>query len=517
MRKGFFASVAAVATGTGVALGQGYPTTPPGAPPGYPTWTGPAGPAVAAPGGPGAYPGPYPGGPGAYPGGYPSAPMAYPGGPAGYATGGAAYPGGPAGPTDFQGTPMGYPGGYPGGPGPMDVPPAGELPLNGQVAGPNSPHPLNPAAPPKHGMQIGQIHKAAGGPDRWYLDIEENLWAVRTMPVGFPLLTAGTVDGAGVLGTDNTHVVIGDKNIDYGNYFHVFRLTGGVWDCNRVCGFEMSGFVSEGKSQIFEAVVPATSQLVLARPFIDAITGQQSALLVAFPGQFAGQVHFDAHLNMEGAEANFLYNGLYCDRVKFNWLAGIRYVNLEERLEIETTTFIPSFDPNDPTSNTILDRFDTRNQFFGGQVGLQTELRRGRYFMDATGKIAVGNMNERLNIFGSTTSTVTGVTTTVPGGLLALVSNIGSMTKNEFAYVPELTLKFGYQWTQRISTYIGYNMLYMSRVVRPGDQIDPFVNPVFVPVSNQFGSNFGPVRPIAVLNQSDFWAQGVTFGLSIRY
>jgi len=376
---------------------------------------------------------------------------------------------------------------------------------------------MNPAAQPKHGMQVGQVHKAAGGPDRWYFDIEENVWAVRSMPVGFPLLTIGTVDGAGVLGADNTRVIVGDRNIDYGNYFHVLRLTGGVWDSAREYGYELSGFVSEGKSQIFEGTVPATSQLVLARPFIDVLTGQQSALLVAFPGQFTGQAHFDAHLHMGGAEANVLYNMLYCDRAKFNFLAGVRYVNLEERLEIETTTFIPTVDPNDPTRSTIVDRFNTRNQFLGGQVGLQTELRRGRYFMDATGKVAIGNMNERLSIFGSTTTTTTGVTTAVPGGLLALASNIGTMSRNEFAYVPELTLKFGYQWTQRISTYLGYNMLYMSRVARPGDQIDPFVNPVFVPVSSQFGSNFGPVRPISVLNGSDFWAQGVTFGLSIRY
>ena len=49
-------------------------------------------------------------------------------------------------------------------------------------------------------------------------------------------------------------------------------------------------------------------------------------------------------------------------------------------------------------------------------------------------------------------------------------------------------------------------------------RIDPNVNPVFVPVSNQFPGNFPPVKPANSFNQADFWAQGVTLGnpLNIR-
>ncbi len=519
MRKGFFASAAALATGAGVALGQGYPTAPPPAPPAYPTWTG--GPAAAPPGGPATYPGAYPGAayPGAYPAGpaaagngsmaYPGGPLAFPGGPAGYPAGPTGYP---AGPADFQGGPAG--------PGPTDVPPADQMPLNGVVPGPDCAHPKNIFGKPKieYGQKVGQIHKAAGGPDRWYVDIEENIWAVRSAPIGFPLLTTSGPGASGLLGVDGTRILVGDQNIDYGHYFNVFRLTTGWWDCDRRCGFELSGFVTEHRTEILDFSVPSTSQFVLARPFINAITPDQpAALLVAFPGEFSGSAHVDAHLEFYGAEANVLRNLLYCDRAKFNFLAGIRYLDLDERLEVSSTTFTPTADPNDPNRTVILDRFSTRNQFVGAQLGFQSEWRRGRYFLDATGKVALGDMREHVDIFGSTERTVTGVTTTVPGGLLAQVSNIGGKSHDEFAYVPELTLKFGYQWTQRISTYIGYNLIYLSRVVRPGDQIDPVVNPVLVPVSDVFGGQFGPVRPLPRFDQTDFWAQGATLGLSIRY
>ena len=43
MRKGFFASVAALAAGAGVALGQGFPSAPPGAGDWHGGGAGPAG------------------------------------------------------------------------------------------------------------------------------------------------------------------------------------------------------------------------------------------------------------------------------------------------------------------------------------------------------------------------------------------------------------------------------------------------------------------------------------------
>jgi hypothetical protein len=220
---------------------------------------------------------------------------------------------------------------------------------------------------------------------------------------------------------------------------------------------------------------------------------------------------------MGGAEVNFLKNLIYCDRVKLNTLFGLRYVNLEERLNISSTTLILTADPNDPTRSYVLDQFLTRNQFVGAQIGFQSELRRGRFFIDTIGKLAAGNMNQRLTILGQTTRTVTGVTTTIPAGLLATSSNFGTHSYDDFAYVPEATVKFGYQWTQRISTYIGGNAIYLSRVLRPGDQIDPVVNPTLVPVSDKFGGDFGPNRPEVTNNHADFWAMGVTFGLTIRY
>jgi hypothetical protein len=433
------------------------------------------------------------------------------------------------------------PGGMPppgmqGGPGYVPEATAGEMPHNGLVGGGQTPYPgFDPAfgngdpncfdgagGPGGHGghgrKEGGQVHRAAGGPDMFWIDVENIAWKVRSMPIAFPLALSTPVAAGGLIGGEGARVLFGDDNVDYGNYFNVLRVSGGFWcGCERNHGIELSGFIQEAKSQIADFSSPINGHQVLSRPLIDALTGQNSAVLIAFPGQFAGEININARLKMGGAEANYLKSCVYCDRFKLNFLAGVRYIDHDETLSITSRSTIPALDPADPTLVDIFDEFACRNQFFGGQVGFEMELRHRRWFLDLTGKIAAGNQNENLNIRGFTNNRTLGVNSTVPGGMLALAGNITDTTDNEFAYVPEVTLKLGYQWTQRVSTFVGYNGLYISRLMRPGDQIDPVINPVFLPVSTQFGGDFGPVRPINNFNKSDFWAQGVTFGVSIRY
>src|SRR5262249_43586199 len=148
-------------------------------------------------------------------------------------------------------------------------------PYSGPVPGPNCEH---PAAPPvgDWGKPGGkdkwaflhktgpQIHKAAGGPDHWYIDVENLIWAVRSAPIAFPLVTAGPPTSAGILGQEGTRILFGDKNINYGHELQVFRLTGGVWDSDRCCGLELSGFIQEHRGEFADFALPITAREVLA-------------------------------------------------------------------------------------------------------------------------------------------------------------------------------------------------------------------------------------------------------------
>ena len=56
-------------------------------------------------------------------------------------------------------------------------------------------------------------------------------------------------------------------------------------------------------------------------------------------------------------------------------------------------------------------------------------------------------------------------------------SNIGHFSQSQFAVVPEIGVKLGYQLTPNLRLQAGYNFLFWSNVVRPGQQIDTSVNP----------------------------------------
>lgn len=82
---------------------------------------------------------------------------------------------------------------------------------------------------------------------------------------------------------------------------------------------------------------------------------------------------------------------------------------------------------------------------------------------------------------------------TYAGGLLAQRTNIGTYRRDQFAIVPELGVTLGLRIAPRMRATFGYSFLYMSRVARPGEQIDLDVNPDLLPP--EFAPFAGPLRP----------------------
>ncbi|MFC1758274.1 BBP7 family outer membrane beta-barrel protein, partial [Planctomycetota bacterium] len=99
------------------------------------------------------------------------------------------------------------------------------------------------------------------------------------------------------------------------------------------------------------------------------------------------------------------------------------------------------------------------------------------------------------------------------GGLLALSSNIGNYEENTFAAIPEMDVTLGYLIAPSLRFTVGYTLLYWNNVVRPGDHIDTSINPNLIPPVQVGGDN----RPAFTLNETDIWAQGVSFGLDYRW
>jgi hypothetical protein len=354
-----------------------------------------------------------------------------------------------------------------------------------------------------------------------WAEVEYLLWWMRGDPLP-PLVTtspAGTPQSqAGVLGAPGTTVLFGGSGVN-SDLRSGGRFTLGSWldDCQKF-GVEADYFLLESKDTEFAA--SSGGSPILARPFF-GVSGAPASQLVAFPGLVRGSVSADAaSTGLVGADALVRANLCCGCCYRLDAVGGYRFLRLADRLGIDEN--LVSTNPSNPffvplgTRLVIGDRFDTVNEFHGGEIGLRGELRRGAWLLQGLAQVAVGNNHEVVDINGGTTIAVPG-SPPVPhvGGLLALSSNIGHFSRDETVVIPEFGARAGYQITPGLRAFVGYTFLYWGEVARAGNQIDQTVNTSLLPPATTPVS--GPLRPAPRLADSTFWAQGISLGLEFRY
>jgi hypothetical protein len=124
-----------------------------------------------------------------------------------------------------------------------------------------------------------------------WAEAEYLLWWMKgaTLP---PLITtspSGTpATQAGVLGAPGTAILFGGDRVN-DDVRSGGRFTLGAWldDCHTL-GVEGDFFFLSSRGSGFDA--SSTGSPILARPFIDATTGQPNSQLIAFPGLLAGSI-----------------------------------------------------------------------------------------------------------------------------------------------------------------------------------------------------------------------------------
>jgi hypothetical protein len=387
-------------------------------------------------------------------------------------------------------------------------------------------------APETVGEQPGLDFAEAGEPVHlWWTSGEYLIWRTRQPGLGYPLETAAVVGTSnGALGNSNTVKYFERSDLDYENYSGA-RFTLGRWfGPTQTYGIEGSAFFVLSPGVHFVSIanlnspslvgangIPATP-ISIFRPFINAATLAPQALLLGSQstssGTFnpIGALRVDSSSNLWGAEVNFIRNVYSTDCIQICWLGGARYLDLKEDLNVASVSQTSAA----PVIFGVLDRFVTRNEFAGGQLGARLDWHKDCFAVTVTTKLALGNTFETLDVGGSTASVNGSNVAVFNGGFLALPSNSGHFTKDEFSVVPQVGLTLGYQAGHHCRFFFGYDFLYWTKVARPGDQINPTLDPAQVPsLTNQL--NPAAVQPQALFVTRDFWAQGVNVGLEVRY
>ena len=406
--------------------------------------------------------------------------------------------------------------GMPGGPSPYPDIPHG---LHGQE---NYEH----VPPPSKAMQ--RI-----APHAWsYADF--GLWFAKSQPTpGFPLVVTSAPADGGLLGRATTFELFPRSDEIGYNAISGFKVGGGFFrDDARRLGFEANGFLTEQKAKSFFARSDATGQPLLARPFINAQTGTADALLVSFPTFASGSVLVYTSTRAYGADGGGILNIYRSDPTcgyggSINLTAGFRFLEVDEDFRIASrSTLLPGatapFDGKlyaSPATIEVQDTFQVKNRFYGGTIGFSADTRRGRWILGLVSKSAFGVMNEEITVSGisNLNDPTRGIASQVVGGLYANGSNIGRYRNDEFAYVQEINASLAYAWTSWLSTSIGYNFLYVSDLARPGNQFTPVVNPAIIPTSPTFGFGGPAAVPNVLFTQSDYWLQGINFGIKMQY
>jgi hypothetical protein len=319
--------------------------------------------------------------------------------------------------------------------------------------------------------------------------------------------------------------VLGGTDYDYGAANGIGFNAGGWLDNRHTYGVQFGGFLMEQRSVFGAQQSNAAGFPALTRPYTDALRGIPAVSAVSTPNASVGNMAVASGLRFAGAEALGVRNLTYCPRFSVDALAGVKYLDLDEFLDVTQVTQPINggqlfFNRNQIPANTgvtINDRFRTRNQFWGGVVGLRGEYFLGPVFLNGTVKVGMGNNQQVVDIDGSSRVNAPNGAA-VAGGLLAGPgANIGSSVTNRFAIVNELGCQLGMQVTSHAKVLVGYDFIYLNNVVRPGQQIDPVINNRFVPTSAAFGSLAGLRSPVVTGTRDDFFAHGVRFGLELRY
>jgi hypothetical protein len=344
-----------------------------------------------------------------------------------------------------------------------------------------------------------------------------------------PLVTTSVVNDvpqeeAGVLTSPTTRILFGGRQI-LDNQFDGARLRFGLWlDRCHTWGVGAEFFQIGSESVNYRRT--STGDPILARPFFNTQTGVEDSELVAYPEVLTGTVGVRAESELQGA--GFYFRNLRCcDQGCSKWLFcrcpepyccrtealfGYRFLELNERVTI-TEDLVA-----DEGTFDIADRYETRNQFNGLDLGWSYRHTRGCWTYDALLKMAIGSTRQTVRISGA--QVVTSDLNDPPvqvfdSGFLTQESNIGTYRADRFSVVPELNLNVGYQLTDQWRVFLGYTAIYWSNVVRPGEHIDRDLNPQ--QVEPRDGPVTGARRPRFQWDTIDYWVQGTNLGLEFRW
>lgn len=379
----------------------------------------------------------------------------------------------------------------------------------------------------------------------FYFSAEYLLWWFRPDSSSNILITSSAnpnlATDVGALFQPNTTLLFGGNTLPQGSASGV-RATAG-YAPSWFLPIEVSGFfLHTGHTTVLSS--DGTGNPLLVRPIfaIQPALFQEVIFGASLPGVTSGSAGVVSSTTLFGAEANIIVCSVIKDPEFTKWTldaaVGGRYAALNEDLNVFNATSVltpiatlnfntATFGPGFATSAS--DVFNTRNQFGGAQLGLRASYPLGGCNLELKGSSALGINHEIVGVYGASAlyaipaarpsvpqpPTLVSV---VPGGVQAVASNSGRFVRsNRFSTVEEFSVSLGLPILETLQLSVGYNLFYWSNVVRPGNQVNRFVDTTQVPTDASYNPNSTATQPPFLFQSTNFWAQGLTLSLALTF
>lgn len=392
---------------------------------------------------------------------------------------------------------------------------------------------------------------------KYWIEAEYLLWLIKENPVPTPLITNGSYDDPlpGAIGQPHTRIVLGKRSIDMG-WMQGFQADAGLWICRNL-GIEGSYFllptVSKSKS-LNTSGNPGSPNYAV--PIFDVsgvfgLNGVPGETIFILPGPFFSDPGFSAKYTLrlksqlQGAELNGLYRMINKDSFQLECLGGLRWLHLHEMLLFKAHSLAVPGSSFGLAFYNSTDRFETTNNFLAGQLEIDARYQTKKWHLEAIVKGALGTTLQKVKIEGSSQTSDGNVffqtkgteNEILHGGIFAEPSNVGAHKKSPIAWGFETKIRTGFEITKNIEINLGYTFLWISKVLRPGDQIDRKINSTRTALADasratvgtgtgpiSFGAPpgpapapSGPIRPKVLFKTATFWAQGLDAGIQFDF
>jgi hypothetical protein len=335
------------------------------------------------------------------------------------------------------------------------------------------------------------------------------LWTTKKSSSLPPLVTSASLNDPlpGAVGQPGTKVLLGNEKVD-SRWRHGYQVSLGK--CFSCLEGEINFLTLPKTSRHSSHTSGEPGSLDLAVPIFDVtglwgLNGVPGETVFILPGPidgpgFKGKFSLKVTSHLLGSEVNIKKSFRSIDG-----LIGFRWLHLQETLSFSgRTSALP--DSMESGFYNFKDSFKATNNFYGPQIGINCDYHLQKWSLKSFVKLAVGVCSQKEtikgksqtsngNLFYMTNNTGNQV---LNGGVFAEPTNQGTHHHHPLAILLETGAKIAYHFTPCLDLSVGYNFLWLNKVVRPEKMIDRKINPTQTALAeaSRESVGVGPVVPI---------------------